>query len=237
MILRLIIFSLLFLNSCNKANAQTFLKGKIYEAKTDSLLPAVNVFNATTKHSARSGSDGSYTIAASEGDKVVFSATGFNPDTVTVSFDMLLIQYDVSLSIKIISLKTVTVTSSYQADSIARRNYYQEIYARQPGITGRNTASNGFGISLSPFSYFSREARQKRQLKKRLIRNEREDFIDHSFPVQWVERLTGLHGDSLHLFMYRYRPSYSFCRKNNRQGMLIYISDKLKEFKKSKVNN
>jgi hypothetical protein len=84
--------------------------------------------------------------------------------------------------------------------------------------------------------YFFRKARQKRQLKKRLIRNEREEVIDYSFPAQWVKRLTGPNGDMLHLFMYRYRPSYSFCRKTSRQNMLIYISDKLKEFKKPKVN-
>jgi hypothetical protein len=236
MIFRLVIVSFLFLNFCNMANAQTFLKGKIYEAKTDSSLSAVNIFNTSTKQLARSGSDGSYTIAAAEGDYVIFSAAGFSPDTVTVTFDMLLVQFDVTLSIKIISLNPVTVISSYQADSLARRNYYRHIYGKQPGITGGNRPANGFGISFSPLSYFSREARQKRQLKKRLIRNEREDFIDHSFPAQWVERLTGLHGDSLHLFMYRYRPTYSFCRKTNRQYMLIYISDKLKEFKKPKVN-
>jgi hypothetical protein len=50
--------------------------------------------------------------------------------------------------------------------------------------------------------------------------------------VVWVERLTGMKGDSLKLFMYRFRPSYDFCRKTDRQGMTLYISEKLKEFRK-----
>jgi len=50
-------------------------------------------------------------------------------------------------------------------------------------------------------------------------------------------KLTGLHDDSLRLFMYRYRPSYSFCRKTGREDMLIYINDKLKEFRKPAANH
>jgi len=231
MITRLIIIILLLLNFFIRGNAQTFLNGKIYEATTDSLLYAVNIFNATTKLFAYSRPDGSYTIAAAEGDHVLFSATGFMPDTVTVTYDMLLTQYVVKLSVRAITLNAVTVTSSYQADSLARRTYYQYAYKKQPGITGGNRPADGVGIVLSPSSFFSQESRQKRKLKKRLIKNEREAFIDYSFPVQWVEKLTGLHGDSLRLFMYRYRPSYSFCRKTSREGMLVYINDKLKEFK------
>ena len=207
------------------------LKGKIYEAQTESVMATVNVYNLNTKQIARSGMDGNYLIVAAEGERLVFSMTGFNPDTVTVAFSMLLTQYDVTLQRQIVTLKNVTVTSSYQADSLARRNYYSNIYEKQPGITGRNTPANGFGISLSPISYFSHDARQKRQLKKRLIKQEQENYVDRCFPVDWVARLTGLRGDSLFRFMSLYRPSYSFCRKNSREQMLLYVNEKFKEFK------
>ena len=207
------------------------LKGKIYEAQTESVMAAVNVYNLNTKQIARSGMDGNYLIVAAEGERLVFSMTGFNPDTVTVTFSMLLTQYDVTLQRQIVTLKNVTVTSSYQADSLARRNYYSNIYEKQPGITGRNTPANGFGISLSPISYFLHDARQKRQLKKRLIKQEQENYVDRCFPVDWVARLTGLRGDSLFRFMSLYRPSYSFCRKNSREQMLLYVNEKFKEFK------
>jgi hypothetical protein len=232
MISRLIVTALFFLCIFNQVSAQLIVKGKIYDAETDSVIVAVKVYNLNTKQSARSGIDGNYAIAAAEGERLVFSITGFKPDTVTVTYDMLLIQYDVTLRKQIVTLKNVTVTSSYQADSLERRNYYSNIYEKQPGLTGRNTPSNGFGISVSPFSYFSHQAKQKRQLKKKLIRQEEEDFIDHCFPVEWVARLTGLRGDSLSRFMALYRPSYSFCRKNNREKMLLYLNDKFKEFKK-----
>ena len=212
-------------------NAQSIVKGNIYDAKTDSVIAAVNVYNVNTKRSARSDLNGSYSIVAAEGDQLVFSIAGYKPDTVTVAYYMLLAQHDVTLRNEVITLKNVTVTSSYQADSIARRNNYENMY-KLPNITGRNTPQYGFGISLSPFSHFSSEAKQKRQLKKRLIKEEQEYYVDRSFPKQWVASVTGLRGDSLNRFMMLYRPSYSFCRKSSREQMLIYVSDKLKEFKK-----
>ena len=232
MILRLLIIFLLLFNICCEINSQTILKGKIYEAQTDSALAAINVYNLNTKQLVRSDPQGNYAIAAAEDQQIVFSMTGFKPDTVTVTYSMLLTQYDVTLYKQVVVLKNVTVTSSYETDSMERRNYYSNIYERQPGITGRNTPANGFGISISPFSYFSSQARQKRQLKKRLIKQEQENYIDRCFPVEWVASLTGLRGDSLSRFMSLYRPSYSFCRESDRQKVLLYINEKFREFKK-----
>lgn len=234
MFTRLFIFILLLFSLGNNINAQTFLKGKIYELTTDSVLSGVNVFNINTKLSAYSGHDGSYIITAAEGNRIAFSMSGFIPDTITVTYSMLLTQYDVTLAIQFISLKDVTVKGSYRADSLARRNYYRKVYDTQAHIINRQGPENGVGISFSPLNYFASESRKKRELKQRLIKDEREDFIDYSFPVQWVESLTGLHGDSLGLFMYLYRPSYSFCRGTGKEGMLFYINDRLKEFKKPK---
>ena len=232
MIFRLTLILLLLLSNFFELAAQDNVKGKIYDAQTDSVIAGVNVFNLNTKQSVRSGIDGNYTIAASEGDQIIFSRIGFRPDTATVIHSMLLALHEVTLYKEIITLKNVTVTSSYQNDSLARRNFYSDIYARQPGITGLNTPQYGFGVSVSPLSYFSYRAKQKRQLKKRLLKQEEESYVDRSFPKEWVSKLTGLRGDSLSRFMMLYRPSYKFCRENNREKMLLYISDKLKEFKK-----
>ena len=231
MLLRLKLFAFLLFIFCIEIHAQSILKGKIYDGKTDSVITAVNVYNLSTKQSARSDLSGNYSITAAEGHQLVFSVVGYKPDTVVVIYSMLLTQYDETLFQEIITLKNVTVTSSYQGDSLARRNYYDNMY-KQSNITGYNTPQYGFGVSISPFSYFSSQAKQKRQLKKRLIKEEQEYYVDRSFPKQWVGSVTGLSGDSLTRFMVLYRPSYSFCRKSNREQMLIYVSEKLKEFKK-----
>ncbi len=227
-----VIFILFLLITGQCLNAQQVLKGKVYDADTDSVLAAVNIFNTTKKNSVRSVNDGSYSITAAEGDVLIFSISGYKPDTVKARFDLFITQYDPGMQRQVISLKAVTVASNYQSDSLSRRNYYSDIYAKQPGITGRNRPANGLGITLSPVSFLAKESKQKRTLRKRLERQEKEFFIDQSFPQAWVKSLTGLSGDSLSLFMYRYRPSYAFCRITDRQGMKLYVNEKIKEFRK-----
>jgi hypothetical protein len=216
--------------------AQQQVTGRIYAAVTDSVISQVTIYNKTQRVTVSSAKDGRYRISANENDTLLFSASGFLPDSISVRFDMLLTNFDVTLKRKIVTLETVRLISSYRQDSLERRNYYNDIFKKQPGLTGFNSPEKGAGVVLSPFSFFSKAAREKRILKKRLLRQEQEDYIDRSFPAQWVARLTGLQGDSLNLFLYRYRPSYSFCRKTGRDAMLVYINDKFKEFRKAPGN-
>jgi hypothetical protein len=69
----------------------------------------VNVYNVNTKRSPRSDLSGSYSIIAAEGDQLVFSITGYKPDTVTVEYSCYLAQHDVTLHNEVITLKNVTV--------------------------------------------------------------------------------------------------------------------------------
>lgn len=212
-------------------DAQSLLKGRVYEKFSDTTLSGINVFNMKNRANSRSDREGKYVVMANEGDSIIFSAAGFKADTVIATFGMLITQHDVTLSPIFLDLRGVTVTGSYRLDSMERRNEYRRIYEGLQNITGGHSPSGGFGISLSPLSHFSKRAKRERELRKRLIREERESYIDFCFPRDWVARVTRLSGDSLSLFMYRYRPSYEFCRENDRSGMLLYINDKLREFR------
>lgn len=210
------------------------VSGRIYSATNDSAVSSASIRNKNLRLTTYSRADGRYKIFADEGDTLIFSSMEFTPDTVPVTLNMLLTPYDITLEQKVIALESVKVVSSYSQDSLNRRNYYADIFKKQPGITGFNTPQYGAGIVFSPLSFFSKAGKQKRTLKKRLLQQERDDYIDHFFAAEWVAQLTGLRGDSLDIFIGRYRPSYDFCRKNDRQGMLLYINDKLKEFRKPK---
>lgn len=226
------LFCSLFLLMGASAWAQSLLTGRIFDGFSETRLGDASVYNKSSGLRTKAGVDGSFSLKAKEGDSIIFTRTGFVPDTLRVGFEHLLTRYDVNLKHEDILLKNVTVTNSYRTDSLARRDYYSDIYRRQAGLTGYNTPSSGFGIVLSPGSFFSGKAKQKRRLKKRLEKEEEEKFIDYSFPSAWVERITRLTGDSLYLFLYRYRPSYDFCRRTTRDQMLVYVNDSLKEFRK-----
>ena len=227
----ILLFSFLF---CSTLSAQQSVTGKVYSAINDSVVVDANVVNKKTGHVRSTDNSGKFSIAAGEGDSLIFSATGFERDTVVVQYHMFLVPVDITLAPQVISLENIELRSDYSADSLARRNLYYDIY-NQPGITGRNRPPDGFGVSLSPLSYFSKSAKQKRELKKRLEKQEEEAFINYSFPEGWVSSLTGLKGDSLKLFMIQYRPSYEFCRRSTRADMIVYVSDKFKEFKKGRT--
>lgn len=226
------LFCSLFLLIGASAWTQSILTGRIFDGFSETRLGDVSIYNKSSGLRTKAGVDGVFSVEAKEGDSLFFTRTGFVPDTLRVSFEHLLTRYDVNLRHEDVMLKNVTVRNSYGADSLARRNYYSDIYRRQAGLTGYNRPSSGFGVVLSPGSFFSGKAKQKRRLKKRLEKEEEEKFIDYSFPPAWVERITGLKGDSLSLFLYRYRPSYDFCRSSTRDQMLVYVNDSLKEFRK-----
>jgi hypothetical protein len=103
MFLRLKLFAFLLFTVCIEIHAQSIVKGKIYDAKTDSVVAAVNVYNLNTKQSTRSDLSGSYSIIAEEGDQLVFSIVGYTPDTTTVVYSMLLAQHDVTLRNEVIT--------------------------------------------------------------------------------------------------------------------------------------
>ena len=211
--------------------SQNILKGTIYKEGIDSIGAYVTVTNITQGIVNLSTINGSYKIRANEKDMVIFSYVGFISDTIIVEKQLLTDGYDAFLlSNEGVLLEQVTVRGDYQKDSLERRKYYENVYNAQTKITGGNGPADGVGVAFSPFSYFSKNGKETRKLKKRLQKQEENYYIDYVFSPYWVSSITGLKGDSLRLFMYMYRPSYKFCRNNDRMSMTLYVNDKLKEF-------
>lgn len=221
---------ILLLLSPVSLQAQDVLTGKVYKTETDVTLAGVTVTNLNSKKAVATAIDGSYRITAEVGDKVSFYYIGFKADTVLVVGAILRNGYDVYLMNQIVMMENVNVSADYKADSLERAEYNRHIYLRETRITGGHTPQAGVGIVLSPFSYFSREKKDIRKMKKRLKQQEKDYYIDAKFPAAWVSRVTGLKGDSLSLFMYQFRPDYKFARKTDQPGMLLYVNEKYKEF-------
>jgi len=215
------------------ATAQQVLTGKIKRRSGDEMLPSVSVINRTQKKTNISDAGGNFKIIAKPGDTITFTSAGYKPDTVFVSAWMFEEKggYLVALEPNLVELPTVRVdeTSNYQKDSIKRKEEYAWVYpVHRRRLIGSETVQDGVGISISPIDYFGARETQRRRLRKRLKQEEIDYYIDFRFPSTYVSRVTGLHGDSLRLFLYRYRPSYSFCRKASNEDILLYINEKLK---------
>jgi hypothetical protein len=226
--MRVIITFLIIIFIFSGAGAQPLLKGKIYDKQTDSVLASTTIFNATKKAYSLSSGSGDYSIDAKEGDKVIFTSVGYLPDTVKVLNYMIDAGYDITLTLKNNLLKNVTVRGpNYVADSLGRRQDYGAFYDKPAKeMISKNGPQNGVGIAISPIGFFSKRGKD-RKMRKNLEYQDEQDFVDYAFSRRYVEKLTSLHGDSLTSFMFRYRPSYEFCRNASSEDMLHYINDKL----------
>jgi hypothetical protein len=229
-------FLLFFLGFSFAGYAQQELWGKTLKEGSPEILIAVNVTNLNSGKFNVSDLGGNYRIPASPGELIVFSSAGYLPDTVTVTPVMLDSSFPVYLTPHLVALAPVRVgeLSNYQIDSLQRRKDYANIYNKKHPVKLWNEKRPGDapGLNFSPLGFFSGTEKQKRRLKKRLAQEEADYYIDSKFSLVRVSRLTRLTGDSLRLFMMRFRPSYKFCRMATSQDMLLYINDKLVLFKK-----
>jgi hypothetical protein len=216
--------------------AQQMLAGRIHKKNSQDVLLAVTVENLALYKFDQSDMGGNYRIQASPGDRVVFSITGYRPDTVTVDEGILSDRYEVYLVPNVVQLATVDVggLNAYQVDSLQRIQDYEAFYHdRTPtSLLGRSTPASGVGITFSPISFFSKKVKDKKKLKKRLAGDEEEFYISYRFSRNYISRLTKLNEDSLTLFIERYRPTYKFCRSASEEDMLNYVNDHFKQFMK-----
>jgi hypothetical protein len=228
--------SLLLLVSTNGIG-QSLLAGKVRQKENRKILAFVTVTNKTQQKVNTSDIGGNYRIAANPGDTITFTFAGLRPETIIVDSRMLAEKdgYQVYLEPRSVLLPTVKVDeqTNYQLDSIKRREDYQKLYPVHPRkLIGNETPADGVGIVIAPNDYFSAGETQKRRLRRRLTQEEKEYYIDARFPAAYVAKITGLKGDSLQVFLVRYRPTYDFCRKASNEDVFLYINDKVKIYRK-----
>ena len=232
--MRRITYLLLFMLPCFSDLAQQFLTGKVRKKENQEILGSVSIHNQTLKIHRLSDEEGKYRILAQPGDTVIFSYVGYHADTVAVTAKLLGTEFPILLELRPVSLQAVTVgsLSNYQVDSLERRQVYNWIYGqeRQPVVEPQRQG-DGVGVELNVIPHGSSEVRQRLQLKKRIVREEQQHYVNFRFSAEYVSHLTHLEGDSLQQFMGRYRPTYDFCRKAANVDILVYISDSFKKFK------
>jgi hypothetical protein len=215
--------------------AQT-LRGRIIDRDFDLVLPAVNIYNRTKNVFRQSDRGGNYSILASEGDTIFVSTSGYKQDTLIIKRRWLIDTVNIYMYRKYVRMSEVKISGMdvYQEDSISRAEEFEDVIEKGPTSTirGGNAPSDGVGISISPFTYFSSSEKKKREFRKQFEKQEEAAYVDYRFSKVNVSRLTGLKGDSLQQFMLRYRPTYKFCRSANHEDMLRYVNEKFKEYMK-----
>ena len=188
----------------------------------------------STLTKAITDSNGFFRIQVKEGDIISAKKFGYRFDTVHFSFQTI----DSSLIIYMDPLgrvlKTVTVSttySAYQVDSMRRRMAFDEARSKTTLIS--TDAHPGFGLVLNLDRLTKTKDKLVKKQRQLFEKTEQWAYIRYRFPDSLVQSYTGLTGDSLHLFMNRYTPSYEWLRAHpTKLELVYYINDKMKIFRK-----
>ncbi|HEY6954935.1 MAG TPA: hypothetical protein VI385_06795 [Flavisolibacter sp.] len=227
-----LLFLMLFFST--SLQAQVWINGHLRDKISN--RPIVNGEIRSSLSNVLTDSNGLFRIQATEGDIISANKTGYRFDTVHFSFH----NYDSTLVIKMEPLgsvmKTVTVKTSYsayQVDSMRRRMAFDEGRSKTTFVSKEPHAGFGLVFNLDRLS----KSNDKHLKKQREIFEKAEQwaYIRSRFSDSIVRNYTGLTGDSLHLFMKQYTPSYEWLRDHpSKIELIYYLNESMKDFQKGK---
>lgn len=219
------------------SNAQAkFISGFLRDSITHFSIAEGTITNATTSTVVKTDNKGFFRLRVSPNDFIYAVAPTYRYDTLKYSF----INTDtVTIDLSPLGdiLPNVTVTSrynKYQLDSIQRKADFEKLRGTNYRTLSTNHPS-GFGLTFNLDPLLSKKERANRNAGKTFSRSEQRAYVGYRYSPHLVAYFTGLKGDTLSAFMNRYTPDYKWLREHvSNEDVMLYINDKLKEFKGNK---
>ncbi|RZK19967.1 MAG: hypothetical protein EOO86_05935 [Pedobacter sp.] len=187
--------------------AQTVTTGVVFDYNKKSVtLPGVSVRNLNSKKVTTTTNTGKYTIQASVGDLIEFSAVGYHTDTLYLTS---LLNRSIYLPVKSTSLADVDVRGVRMNSQITdAKDPLAEKYTllNTGGNLGRKRMTDkvgGLNLNLG-YGKYKRQQRKEADLEEKDMYQEE---IDANFSEKSITSLTKLKGEELKNFMIIYRPS------------------------------
>ena len=208
---RIVLF-LLFLNS--GVYAQTLVKGVVVESGSGTKLENVFVRDQSNKQATLTDKQGRFQINTETGHTLIFSSPGYIADTLYV---VDLSQKHIEMKTQPISLREVNITAT-RTTTFDPHKEYPDVYEKAKVYP------------LSPSTWFGREAKNARRLKRYFQSEAEERQVDKVFTRTYVGSIVPLKGQDLEDFMTMYRPSYQYIISNNRESMAVYVNDCYKKY-------
>lgn len=221
---RYVLFVTLFHSSPAMAQEPNVLKGFVLELNSGEPLQSVDITNLNTGHATVSDGNGNFSIQVSKNERLRFEYPGYRTDTlVVIEFDVKRVYMSPDGStIQIDEVQIQAMTDSRLASEIER--------AKQEGQVTETSQHRG-GIRISPSRWFGREGKQARQRYELLLAEQERRKIDERFTPELVSSITPLNGESLTLYMTKYRPNTKFISSASEDDLRLYIMDTYAKFK------
>lgn len=206
------------------ALAQTVTTGTVFDYTKKTLtLPGVNIRNLNSKKTTSTNKDGKYSITATVGDLIEFSAVGYHTDTLYLTN---LLNRAIYLPVKSTSLAEVNVEAVRMNSQITdAKDPLAEKYTLLN--TGGNLNRKRMKDKVGGLNLNLGYGKYKRQQRKEADLEEKEMYlaeIDENFSQNAVVELTKLQGEELKNFMIIYRPSVEQVKAERPYRYAYYIS-------------
>lgn len=228
------VFSFFFFSSIH---AQTKIAhGFVIDSITLSYIHGVRIDNLNNKYKARTNQYGRFGIQASVGNRLQFSAPGYEPYILNYSTfyheqdTMRIILKPIVTTMADVVVSTYSYVD-YQRDSLERR---EEFVAANGALKKTFDNSNsGVGLGISIDNLFSRREKRKRKAYQLFEEMEQQEYIRFRYNPILVHSLTGLEGEALNNFIFKTQPDYNWLRLHaTREDMLYYINEQMKKIDK-----
>ena len=221
-----------------KATAQTVtLYGFVKDSLTQLPLAGATLSNSAKAQKVVTDGKGFFRLQVAPDDLLYALATGYRYDTLRYA---VLFQDTITIFLPPVNvLETVTIETGYvkyRADSLRRRQEFEEAKARRGTAIDKSNNKKSFGLTFNLDRVFKKKYKANRNEDEIFKSIEQEAYIRFRFPPQTVAFYTGLKGDALLLFMQLYTPSYDWLRTHPaREQLLDYLSEKLKAYRKNPI--
>lgn len=195
------------------ARAQGTLKGTVLENGSNIKLTNVFIKDNANKQLAITDNKGNFELKTETGHIIIFDSPGYTSDTLYV-VDMT--TKKIYLELKTVALREVSITSTKA--TFDPHKEYPDVYEKSKLYV------------LSPTTWFGKENRDARKMKKYFQTEAEDRKVDEVFTRSYVGSIVPLKGQDLDDFMTMYRPSYAFVKGNDKESMAAYINDSYKKY-------
>lgn len=115
-------------------------------------------------------------------------------------------------------------------DLIVSKNYFNNMPIPYNRATNSTASIVNLNI-LSLVGLLGKNKSSRTKLRNILLQEEQEKYLAHAFSPDKVRKITGLHGDSLSLFIQYYRLNKEEITKMSEYDILSYIKESFERFK------
>jgi hypothetical protein len=242
------------------ALALILLTGNLYAQRLTGILmgevtrlPLAHATIAAAGTATLSNAYGMFSINAKTTDSIRISCAGysyyaFKPVKINPRDTIVIYLKPVAYNLAEVKIKA---NRDFKAESLQMRKDFASVYAYKPPkatdaikrinpyldipydyINARNSTVSDVSVNvLQLINFFNKKKDHTSKLQQTLLKQESENYMTGIFSKEKVQQATGLKGDSLKIFMDRYRPGMAQLKKMSDYELMTYIRGCYVEFK------